>query len=106
MLTLILCHQTADFDALGSAVGLTRLYAGAKLVLTGGAHPGVQSFLALHRDEIGVIERRSVHPEEIETLIVVDTQQRDRVGKAQSWFDLPQVKKIILYDHQDRKSVV
>ncbi|MDR9402588.1 MAG: CBS domain-containing protein, partial [Halothece sp. Uz-M2-17] len=99
MLTLILCHQTADFDALGSAVGLTRLYAGAKLVLTGGAHPGVQSFLALHRDEIGVIERRSVHPEEIETLIVVDTQQRDRVGKAQSWFDLPQVKKIILYDH-------
>ena len=99
MLTLILCHQTADFDALGSAVGLTRLYTGAKLVLTGGAHPGVQSFLALHRDELAVIERRSVHPEEIETLIVVDTQQRDRVGKAQSWFDLPQLKDIILYDH-------
>jgi len=99
MLTLILCHQTADFDALGSAVGLTRLYTGAKLVLTGGAHPGVQSFLALHRDELAVIERRSVHPEEIETLIVVDTQQRDRVGKAQSWFDLPQLKNVILYDH-------
>ena len=99
MLTLILCHQTADFDALGAAVGLTRLYPGAKLVLTGGAHPGVQSFFTLHRDELAVIERRSVHPEEIETLIVVDTQQRDRVGKAQTWFDLPQLHNIILYDH-------
>ncbi len=99
MLTLILCHQTADFDALGSAVGLTRLHTGAKLVLTGGAHPGVQSFLALYRDELQVIEQRSVHPEDIETLIVVDTQQRDRVGNAQSWFDLPQLQNIILYDH-------
>lgn len=99
MLTLILCHQTADFDAVGAAVGLTRLYPGSKLVLTGGAHPGVKSFLALYRDEFALIEQRSVHPEEMETLIVVDTQQRDRVGKAQSWFDLPQLQNIILYDH-------
>lgn len=99
MLTLILCHQTADFDALGAAVGLTYLYPRAKFVLTGGAHPGVKSFLALHRDELAVIEQRSVHPDQIETLIVVDTQQRDRVGKAQSWFDYPQLKNIILYDH-------
>jgi tRNA nucleotidyltransferase (CCA-adding enzyme) len=99
MLTLILCHQTADFDAVGAAVGLTRLYPGAKLVLTGGAHPGVKSFLALYRDEFALIEQRSVHPEEMETLIVVDTQQRDRVGKAQNWFDLPQLQNIILYDH-------
>jgi len=99
MLTLILCHQTADFDALGAAAGLTCLYPGAKLVLTGGAHPGVKSFLALHRDELAVIEQRSVNPDQIETLMVVDTQQRDRVGKAQSWFDYPQLKEIILYDH-------
>ncbi|QDZ39704.1 CBS domain-containing protein [Euhalothece natronophila Z-M001] len=99
MLTLILCHQTADFDALGAAVGLTRLHTGSKFVLTGGAHPGVKSFLALHRDELAVIEQRSVHPEDIETLIVVDTQHRQRLGKAQSWFDLPQLKNILLYDH-------
>ena len=99
MTTLILCHQTADFDALGAAVGLTRLYTGAKLVLTGGAHPGVKSFLGLYRDEINVIEQRSVHPEAIKTLLVVDTQQRDRLGKTQTWLDLPQVKQVILYDH-------
>lgn len=99
MRTVILCHKTADFDALGAAVGLTRLHTGAKFVLTGGAHPGVKSFLALYRDELNVIEQRSVHPEEIATLIVVDTQQRDRVGKAQTWFDLPQLQHLILYDH-------
>ena len=38
---IILCHQTVDFDALGSAIGLSRLKAGAKIVLTGGAHPTV-----------------------------------------------------------------
>ena len=41
---LILCHQTADFDALGAAVGLTKLHPGAKIVLTGGAHPSVKDF--------------------------------------------------------------
>lgn len=96
---LILCHTTADFDALGAAVGLTRLLPGSKIVLTGGSHPPVRDFLALHRDEYPLIERRSVNPEKIRSLTVVDTQQRDRLGKAAEWLDLPQIKEIIVYDH-------
>ena len=96
---LILCHTTTDFDALGAAVGLTRLKPGAKLVLTGGAHPAVRDFLALHRDEYASIERRSVNPKLIRCLSVVDTQQRDRLGKAAQWFDLPQLEAIEIYDH-------
>jgi tRNA nucleotidyltransferase (CCA-adding enzyme) len=96
---LILCHTTTDFDALGAAVGLTRLKPGAKLVLTGGAHPAVRDFLALHRDEYALIERRSVNSEQIHSLIVVDTQKRDRLGKAAEWFDLPQLDSIEVYDH-------
>lgn len=96
---LILCHTTADFDALGSAVGLTRLLPGSKIVLTGGSHPPVRDFLALHRDEYPLIERRSVNPEKIRSLTVVDTQQRDRLGKAAEWLDLPNLKEIIVYDH-------
>ncbi|BAY24718.1 polynucleotide adenylyltransferase region [Calothrix sp. NIES-2100] len=96
---LILCHTTADFDALGAAVGLTRLKPGSKIVLTGGAHPPVRDFLALHRDEYPLIERRSVNPEKIRSITVVDTQQRDRLGKAAEWLDLPHVKEIIVYDH-------
>ncbi|BBD64292.1 polynucleotide adenylyltransferase region [Nostoc commune NIES-4072] len=96
---LILCHTTADFDALGAAVGLTRLLPGSKIVLSGGSHPPVRDFLALHRDEYPLIERRSVIPEKIRSLTVVDTQQRDRLGKAAEWLDLPHIGEIIIYDH-------
>ncbi|MEH2123502.1 CBS domain-containing protein [Nostoc sp.] len=96
---LILCHTTADFDALAAAVGLTRLLSGSKIVLPGGSHPPVRDFLALHRDEYPLIERRSVNPEKIRSLTVVDTQQRDRLGKAAEWLDLPNLKEIIVYDH-------
>jgi tRNA nucleotidyltransferase (CCA-adding enzyme) len=95
---LILCHMTADFDTLGAAVGLTRLYPGARIVLSGGAHPTVRDFLALHRDEYALIERRSVTPDQIRSLIVVDTQQRDRLGKTAEWLDLPDVE-VVVYDH-------
>ncbi len=98
MLDLILCHTTADFDAVGAAVGLSRLKRGAKIVLTGGAHPAVRDFLALHRDEYNFIERRSVDPKKIRSLIIVDTQYSDRLGKCKIWLDLPHII-IELYDH-------
>jgi tRNA nucleotidyltransferase (CCA-adding enzyme) len=96
---LILCHQTADFDALGAAVGLSRLKVGSRIILTGGAHPAVRDFLALHRDELAMMELRSVNPKKIRSLIVVDNQQRDRLGKAAAWLDLPHLQGIELYDH-------
>ncbi|MFY7803102.1 MAG: CBS domain-containing protein [Limnoraphis robusta] len=96
---LILCHTTADFDALGAAVGLSRLYPGSKIVLTGGSHPAVRDFLALHRDEFPLLERRSVNPENLRFLTVVDTQTRERLGKASEWFDLPNLYEITVCDH-------
>jgi tRNA nucleotidyltransferase (CCA-adding enzyme) len=96
---LILCHQTADFDSLGAAVGLSLLKKGAKIVLTGGTHPTVGEFLALHRDEFPLLELRSVTLENIRALYIPDTQKRDRLGKAATWFDLPQITQIEVYDH-------
>ncbi len=96
---LILCHSTADFDAVGAAVGLSRLKIGSKIVLTGGAHPAVRDFLALHRDEFSLIERRSVREAEITSLIIPDSQQCDRFGKAAEWFKLPGLQAIEIYDH-------
>jgi tRNA nucleotidyltransferase (CCA-adding enzyme) len=96
---LILCHQTADFDVLGAAVGLSKLKIGSRLVLTGGAHPAVRDFLALHRDELALIELRSINPKKIRSIAIVDNQQRDRVGKAAQWLDLPQLTAIEVYDH-------
>jgi tRNA nucleotidyltransferase (CCA-adding enzyme) len=96
---LILCHTTADFDTLGAAVGLSRLLPGGKIVLAGGAHPTVKDFLALYRDEYPFIERRSVVPAQIRSLSVVDTQQRDRLGQAAEWLDLPDLQSMVVYDH-------
>ena len=98
-MNLILCHTTADFDTLGAAVGLTRLLEGSLIVLPGGCHPTVKDFLALHKDEYPIIERRAVITEDIRCLAVVDTQQRNRLGKAAEWFDLPHIEKVIVYDH-------
>ncbi len=96
---LILCHTTADFDALGAAVGLTRIYPGSRIVLSGGSHPAVRDFLALYRDEFPLIERRSVNPNKIYSISVVDTQNCDRLGKSAEWFRLPNLSAIRIYDH-------
>ncbi|ERN40775.1 tRNA nucleotidyltransferase/poly(A) polymerase [Rubidibacter lacunae KORDI 51-2] len=96
---LVLCHQTADFDTLGAAVGLTRLKPGARLILTGGTHPGVKEFLAFYRDKLAVSERRSIHPDRIRTLAAVDAQTRDRFGPVAEWFDLPNLSAVEVYDH-------
>jgi tRNA nucleotidyltransferase (CCA-adding enzyme) len=96
---LVLCHTTADFDALGAAVGLCVLRPGSRIVLTGGCHPTVRDFLALHRDEYPLIERRSVNPQQIRSISIVDASERDRLGKAAEWLDLPQVSEIAVFDH-------
>lgn len=101
---LILCHTTADFDALGAAVGLTRLLPGSKIVLSGGAHPTVKDFLALYRDEFTLIERRAVDPEEIRSLIIVDAQASSRIGKLSEWLELPHLEDITIYDHHPEDS--
>ncbi|MBE9240672.1 A-adding tRNA nucleotidyltransferase [Synechocystis salina] len=96
---LILCHQTADFDVLGAAVGLAKLHPGSRIVLTGGSHPTVRQFLALHRNEFPLIELRSVNSDKIRSLYIVDNQQGDRLGKAADWLTLPHVQQIAIYDH-------
>jgi len=96
---LVLCHTTADFDSLGAAVGLCVLRPGSRIVLTGGCHPTVRDFLALHRDEYPLIERRSVNPQQIRSITIVDASQRDRLGKASEWLDLPHINEIAVFDH-------
>lgn len=96
---LILCHTTADFDTLGAAVGMTYLRPGARIVLSGGEHPNVRAFLALHRNAYPLIERKAVNPDEIRSITVVDASERSRLGKTAEWLGLPQLQAIYVYDH-------
>ena len=101
MIDLVLCHTTADFDTLGAAVGITRLLPGARIVLTGGCHPTVQRFVALHRDEYPLLERRAVNPDHIRSLTLVDAQQPERFGPGAEWIEHAQQNHlpITVYDH-------
>nr|WP_027269102.1 CBS domain-containing protein [Leptolyngbya sp. PCC 6406] len=98
---LVLCHTTADFDTLGAAVGITLLQPGTRIVLAGGCHPTVQTFLAFHRDEYALIERRAVPLEQVGRITVVDTQRRERLGSVADWIDgvVKRGGAIALYDH-------
>lgn len=103
---LILCHPTADFDALGAAVGLAKLHLGAKILLTGGCHPSVRKFLALHRDELPLIEFRTINPLLLRRLFLVDTLGCDRTGKASEWLKLDNVESITIYDHHEENDQI
>jgi tRNA nucleotidyltransferase (CCA-adding enzyme) len=98
---LVLCHTTADFDTLGAAVGLARLNPGARIVLTGGCLPTVQRFVALHRDEFPLVERRAVSPGQIRSLTLVDAQQPERFGPVADWVKeaLQRQVPVVVYDH-------
>lgn len=104
---LVLCHETADFDTLGAAVAVTRLRPGSRVVLTGGSAPAVRAFLALHRDEYALIERRAVEISQLRSLTIVDTHQRDRLGYAADWVDYAVANQcpIWIYDHHVGYSV-
>ncbi|MEM9567624.1 MAG: CBS domain-containing protein [Cyanobacteria bacterium P01_E01_bin.34] len=95
---VILCHETADFDALGAAVGAARLYPGARIVLSGGAHRTVQDFLALHRDAYPLLELRSVDERSLQRVILVDAQSPQRFGSASKWVYQEDVD-VHVYDH-------
>ncbi|MEM8611758.1 MAG: CBS domain-containing protein, partial [Cyanobacteria bacterium P01_H01_bin.105] len=103
---LILCHTTADFDTLGAAVGLACLVSGSRIVLTGGTHAAVTAFLALHRDEYPLIERRAVTISMIRSIVVVDAHQRSRVGSAAAWIEhaIAAHLPITIYDHHTDSS--
>ncbi|WP_017325062.1 CBS domain-containing protein [Synechococcus sp. PCC 7336] len=95
---IILCHETADFDALGAAVGAARLYPGARIVLTGGAHQSVREFLGLYRDEYPLLELRSVDERSLHRIVLVDVQAPRRLGKAAEWLYRPEIE-VHVYDH-------
>ena len=98
---LVLCHTTADFDTLGAAVGITLLYPAARIVLAGGCHPTVQAFLALHRDEYPLIERRAVNLDAVQAIAVVDTQSLERLGPVGPWVTTVAERggEVRVYDH-------
>ncbi len=71
---IILTHENADFDALASLSGASRLYPGAVPVLPHRINRNLRDFLALYWDELPFIRADDLPRKPIEHLILVDTQ--------------------------------
>lgn len=97
---LITTHLHADFDGLASMVAARKLYPGAVLVFSGGAQESVRSFLAIH--PLDLARLKDIHLEEVSRLILVDTQDPDRIGPLKDLCSQPRVA-IYVYDHHLRR---
>ncbi len=93
---LITTHLNADFDGLASMVAARKLYPGATLVFPGGAQESVRSFLAVHN--LGLARLKDIKMEEVRRLILVDTQDPDRIGPLKEIWTRPEVL-LHVYDH-------
>ncbi len=71
---IILTHENADFDALASLLGASRLHPGAVPVLPHRLNRNLRDFLTLYWDELPFIQPDDLPRRPIERIILVDTQ--------------------------------
>lgn len=71
---IILTHEQADFDAIAALLAAYLIYEPAVPVLPRKMNRNVRSFLALYGEELPFIDVRDIPAEEIENILLVDTQ--------------------------------
>ena len=95
-MNVIICHKNADFDALSSIVAASKLYPGSIAIIPEPLQSNVRSFVNLYRDLLPLGDPKDLNSE-IESLVVVDTNQKERLGKWAYLAD--RAKQVIIYDH-------
>jgi len=76
---IITSHINADFDSLASMIAAKKIYPEALLVFPGSQERKVRDFIEVF-DPIKINRLKDIDPEKVDTLIIVDTKQRDRLG--------------------------
>jgi tRNA nucleotidyltransferase (CCA-adding enzyme) len=99
---VIATHSNADFDGLASMVAAQKLFPGAKLVLPAGGQETVRNFLAVH--DLGIIKLKDIDLAQITRLVLVDTQDPDRIGALKSCVENPSVEVVVFDHHVDEDS--
>lgn len=93
---VIATHSNADFDGLASMVAARKLFPEAKLILPGGGQETVRKFLSVH--DLGVIKLKDIALSQITRLVLVDTQDSDRIGALKSCIGNPAIE-VVVFDH-------
>jgi tRNA nucleotidyltransferase (CCA-adding enzyme) len=100
---VIATHSNADFDGLASMVAAKRIYPGAKLVLPAGGQETVRNFLSQH--DIGLSKLKDLDLSLVTRLILVDTQEPDRIGALRACVENPSVEVVVFDHHVDEAAV-
>jgi len=95
---IITTHKNTDFDALASAVAATLIYPDAIPVLPKNLNPNVKAFLSIHKDVFDIHMQDEIRLSEVKRLIVVDTDQWDRLDGMEELRRKDDIE-IILWDH-------
>ncbi len=96
---VITSHINADFDSLSSMVAAKKLYPDATLVFPGSQEKTLRDFLihsTLYLFDIAKLKK--IDPDSLDTLILVDTRDRTRIGDLARMTENGKVT-IHVYDH-------
>ena len=96
---VITTHHNADFDGLGSMVAAHKLYPDAVLCFSGSQEKNLRDFISqtlLYKYDFR--KPKEIDPDQVSTLILVDTRSSDRIGKFSKGLDNSHTA-IHLYDH-------
>ncbi|MCS7280654.1 MAG: CBS domain-containing protein [Desulfobacterota bacterium] len=96
---VITTHTSADFDSLSSMIAAKKIYPDAVLVFPGSQEKSLRDFLIRSTlYALNITKIKDIDLDSVDTLILVDTRQRSRIGdfaKILKKSDL----KIHIYDH-------
>jgi tRNA nucleotidyltransferase (CCA-adding enzyme) len=96
---VITSHHNADFDSLSSMVAAKKLYPDAMLVFPGSQEKTLRDFLIHSTMYVyDIAKMKNIKYDDVDTLILVDTRQKSRIGGLAKVVDNDNIK-IHIYDH-------
>lgn len=95
---VITTHVNTDFDALGAMLAAAKLYPGAALYFPGHLSRPVREFYSLYKDALPIKAPEMLNLGTVREVIIVDTQQANRIGRFKALLERPDVL-VTIYDH-------
>ena len=97
MVKIITSHINADFDSLASMIAAKKIYPEALLVFPGSQEKKVRDFMEVF-EPVEFARLKDIDPASVDTLIIVDTKQRDRLGPLAKVLENRDLT-VHIYDH-------
>ncbi|MEN8198802.1 MAG: CBS domain-containing protein, partial [Thermodesulfobacteriota bacterium] len=101
---VITTHLNADFDGLAAMIAAQKLYPDAVMAFPGSQEKNVRDFIGdTLQYRYDFVKLKHIDLEQVQTLIVVDTRQKARIGAFAACLDNPGLA-LHIYDHHPDNS--